>query len=180
MMDELTKIGNLFDTIKINYCVFGSYALMANGIRSKGTDCVVLTEGDQKSKIIEMIFKLNYTIMGLTEHQMKIKKSTSNGDLIFVLEFGVFEDKSFKVNLEGKELLFSKKLFDGERREVWGYYRKGAGAKGYFKTAPLEELYFSKMNSDDESDISDLEMIKGSGKLNVERLVKILKRNGLV
>lgn len=180
LLDEITKIGNLFDTVSISYCVLGGYALLANGIRSKDLDCMIITEKEKKDKILSMIFKLNYTVLKLTPDKMLIKKETAGGDMYIEVLFGETEGKTFKLNLDNREIVYPKKIFNNERTEVWGFYRKGAGSKGYFRPASLEEMYFFKLNSESDKDIADLEMIKGSGKLNVDRLLKLFKANKLI
>ncbi|MCD6575609.1 MAG: hypothetical protein J7K73_00425 [Nanoarchaeota archaeon] len=180
-LDEMTKIGNLFDTLKIKYCVFGEYALLASGIRTKHVPTgVILSDESAKEKILEMLFKMNYTIFSINPNVIKAKKASPNGDIRIDIFLGKFEGKNYVVKYNNKEMIFSKDIFNSDVKEIWGYFGRGKSGKGYFRIAPLEEIYFAKMNSDDEEDISDLEMIKGSGKLDLERLMKILKKNGLI
>lgn len=180
-LDEITKIGNLFDTIKINYCVFGGYALLAHGMKTKqGLDSILVVSAEDKVKMLEMIFKLNYTIYSVKDSVIKIKKSSKNGDILLDIVLAVPHEKDFIVNLESKHLKFTPKLFEQDRKEVAGPFMSGKSGKGYFKVAALEELYFSKLNSVHESEIADLEMIKASGKLDVEKLLKLLEKNGMI
>ncbi len=180
-LDEITKIGNLFDTLKINYCVFGEYALLAHGIKTRHFPVgVIFADVSAKEKILEMLFKMNYTIYFLEPELIKAKKASSSGDIKIEIILGKLENKSFVINYKGKQMVFSKNIFNLDTKEVWGYFGRGKSGKGYFRVAPLEEIYFSKMNSDNEVDINDLEIIKGSGKVDIERLIKIFKKNGLI
>lgn len=180
-LDEITKIGNLFDTLKIRYCVFGEYALLANGIKTNNFPFgIMFSEDTVKEKILEMLFKMNYTVYSFEPNIIKAKKTSASGDVKIDILLGKLDAKSFKVNFKNKDMLFSKKIFEHDTKEIWGYFGRGKSGKGFFRVAPLEEIYFSKMNSDDETDINDLDIIKGSGKLDIERLFKIFKRNGLI
>lgn len=177
-LDELTKLGNLLDTIKVDYCVSGEYALLAHGIKTRQpSDCTVVCKSEQKSNLIEMLFKLNYTIVGLSNDAIKIKKNAGTGDIIINIVFGKEDNKNFAVALNGKQHIFSSKFFDQDRKEVWSYLAK-KGGKGYFKVASLEDIYLTKINSNNESDLLDLEIIKGSGKLDIEKLIKLFEKNG--
>jgi hypothetical protein len=89
-------------------------------------------------------------------------------------------EKDFIVNYQSRPLKFTSRLFEQDRNEVMGSFMGGKSGKGYFKVAPLEELYFSKLNSTQDSEIADLEMIKSSGKLDVEKLLKLLEKNGMI
>ncbi len=180
-LEEMTKMGNLFDTLKIKYCVFGEYALLARGIQTKHVPTgIIISDASAKNKILELLFKMNYTIYSITQDVIKSKKSSPSGDIRINIVLGKFDGKSYTLNYNDKEMVFSKSIFDSDVKEIWGYFGRGKSGKGFFRVAPLEEIYFSKMNNDDENDISDLEMIKGSGKLDMDRLMKILKKNGLV
>jgi hypothetical protein len=179
-LDEITKIGNLFDTLKIPYCVFGEYALIPYGIMTKHVPVITfLSEENSKERILEILFKLNYTVYHIDKGVIKARKSTTSGDIDIVFILGNIEGKSFYVEYKGKLLKFSKSIFNSEIKEVWGNFGRGKSGKGFFRVAPLEEIYVSKMNGSEE-DISDLEMIKGSGKLDMDRLIKILKKNGMI
>lgn len=180
-LDEITKIGNLFDTLKVPYCVFGEYALLAHGIRTKNVPYgVIFSDASMKERILEMLFKMNYTIHTVTQEVIKSKKTTTCGDIEIHVHLGQFEGKTFLMNSGEKVMKLSKEIFSSDTKEVWGHFGRGKGGKGYFRPAPLEEVYFSKMNSTDATDISDLETIKGSGKMDIEGLFKILKKNGLI
>jgi len=180
-LDELTKIGNLFDTLKIKYCVFGGYALLANKIKVERIPSgVIFSDISAKEKILEMLFKMNYTVYKIDETTIRAKKSSTRGDVKISIMLGKFDSKYFSVKYNNKNFIFFKNIFNSDVKEVWGYLSRGKSGKGYFRAAPLEEIYFSKMNEDDENNTSDLEMIKGSGKLDIERLFKILKINGLI
>jgi hypothetical protein len=180
-LDEITKIGNLFDTIKVDYCVLGGYALLAHGIKSRQPlDSVIVAHSDNKAKILEMIFKLNYTICSVKDNVIGIKKSTRYGDILLDISLAVPNEKDFVVNYQNKQLKFTSKLFDQDRKEIAGSFMGGKSGKGYFKAAALEEIYFSKLNSGSEAEMTALEMIKASGKLDVERLLKLLEKNGLI
>jgi len=180
-LDEITKIGNLFDTIKVDYCVFGCYALLAHGMRTKQClDTIMVISSDNKTKVLEMIFKLNYIIYAVKDNVLKIRKSSKSGDITLDIVLSIPDDKEFIVNYQSKNLKFPAKMFDQERKEVFGSFMGGKSSRGYFKVAPLEEIYFTKLNSNQEADISDLEMIKASGKLDVEKLLKLLEKNGMI
>ena len=180
-LTELTKLGNLFDTIKLNYCLMGGYALLAHGVRTpQHSDPIIVANTEDKLKMLKMLFKLNYTILNISENKIQIKKLCKAGDLIFDIVLGNVEGKNFVVDFGSRKLILSPTMFKQDRKEVWGYFRKGRGGKGYFRAAPVEEVYFSKMNSDKDYDINDLDIIKGSGKLDFDRLLKLFKKNGLV
>lgn len=180
-LDELTKLGNLFETVGIDYCVFGEHALLAHGIKTRNVSkSIVFSIDSKKEKMLEILFKMNYTIHCLKPNVIKVRKNTSCGDIEIKIVLGNMNSKKYEVNYKEKDLVFGKKIFSGERLEVWGYFGKGKSGKGYFRVAPLEEIYFSKMNSDDKRDINDLEIIKGSGKIDLDRLFKIFKKKGLV
>jgi hypothetical protein len=152
---------------------------MAHGIKTRQpTDCTVICKTEQKTNLIEMLFKLNYTIVGLASNSIKIKKSAGVGDIIIDIVFGKEDGKNFEVELFGRKLLFPAKFFDQDRKEIWSYLAK-KGGKGYFKVASLEDLYFIKLSSNREQDLADLDIIKGSGKLDIEKLVKLFEKNGL-
>ncbi len=180
-LDELTKIGNLFDTLKIDYCVFGHYALLAHGIKPtqvpRGT---IFSKISLKEKILEMLFKMNYTIYTLKKDEIKAKKSSPSGDINVDFLLGDTDAKNFIVNYNNRKLIFSKKIFSTDTKEIWGYFGRGKSGKGYFRVAPIEEIYFSKMNSDDSSNMNELDIIKGSGKLDMKRLFQIFNKNGLI
>lgn len=177
--EELTKIGNLLDTLKIDYCVFGSYALLAYNIKTRQSDCSIVVLAENKLKVLEVIFKLNYTIFYAKDNVVKIKKASKYGDVLFDIIFATPIDKDISINYKSKNIIVPAKIFEQERKEVAGL-NLGKGGRGYFKVAPLEELYLSKLNSTDEADILDLEMIKASGKIDLEKLLKLLEKNGMV
>ncbi len=180
-MDELTKLGNLFDTVGIKYCVFGEHALLAHGVKTRNTPkSIVFSVDNKKEKMLEILFKMNYTIHCLKDNKVIVRKNTSSGDIEIEIYLGKLKKSKFKIEYKDKKLIYDKKIFSGERLEVWGYFGKGKSGKGYFRVAPLEEIYFSKMNTEDKRDINDLEIIKGSGKMDLDRLFKIFKKNGLV
>jgi len=180
-LDEITKIGNLFDTIKVDYCVFGGYALLAHGLKTKQyLDGVIVISSENKVKILEMIFKLNYTIHSVKDNVIKIRKSSKYGDVSFDIVLAVPHEKEVIVNYQSRNLKLPLRIFEQDRKEVVGSFMGGKSGRGYFKVAPLEELYFSKLNTSQESEITDLEMIKASGKLDVEKLLKLLEKNGLI
>ncbi len=180
-LDELTKIGNLFDTLKIDYYIFGYYALLAHGIKTtqvpRGT---ILSKISLKEKILEMLFKMNYTIYVLKKDEIKAKKSSPSGDVNIDFLLGETDTKNFIVEYEDRKLIFSKKIFSTDVKEIWGYFGRGKSGKGYFRVAPLEEIYFSKMNKDNNNSLNTLDIIKGSGKLDMKRLFQIFNKNGLV
>ena len=180
-LDEITKIGNLFDTLKIPYCVFDEYALISHGIRVRHVpSIVILSDKNSKGKILEMIFKMNYTVHSIDENKIMAKKTSQGGEIKANILLGSVEGKNYIVDYKGKKMVFQKDIFNSEIKEVWGSFTRGKSGKGYFRIAPLEEIYVSKMNSENEEDISDLEMIKGSGKLDIDRLFKLFKKNGLL
>ena len=180
-LDEITKVGNLFDTLKIKYCVFGEYALLANGIKTKNFPYgVIFSDSSSTEKILEMLFKMNYTVYFFKPELIKAKKTSSSGDVKIDILLGKIENKSFLINYKNKQMVFPKKIFDADTKEVWGYFGRGKSGKGFFRVASLEAIYLSKMNSDDDFDINDLEIIKGSGKLDIDKLFKLFKRNGLI
>lgn len=180
-LDEITKIANLFDSLKINYCVYGGYALLAHGIKTRHFPSgVIFLDISAKEKVLELLFKMGYIIYVLEPELIKAKKITSSGDIRIDIIFGKIENKNFLLKYNGKKIILSKEIFDTEVKEIWGYFTRGKSGKGYFRVLPLEEIYFLKMNSNNEGDINDLEIIKGSGKLDIEKLFKIFKRNGLI
>lgn len=180
-LDELTKLGNLFDTVGINYCVFGEHALLAHGIKTRNIPkSTIFSVNKKKEKMLEILFKMNYTIHCLYENKIKIRKNTSCGDIEIVIVLGEVKNKKLEIEHKNKKLIFSKNIFSSDRLEVWGYFGKGKSGKGYFRVAPLEEIYFSKMNSEDKKDINDLEIIKGSGKMDLDKLFEVFKENELI
>lgn len=180
-LDEITKMGNLFDTLKVPYCVFGEYALLAHGIRTKNVPFgVIFSDASMKERILEMIFKMNYTVYAVSQEFIKSKKTSSSGDLELHIYLGNFEGKTFMLNHEEKLMKFSKEIFTSDTKEIWGHFGRGKTGKGHYRAAPLEDVYFSKMNSQDITDITDLETIKGSGKIDMDYLFTLFKKNGLI
>lgn len=176
-LDELTKIGNLFDTLNIDYCVIGSFSLFSYGIKSKAsTDCKILIHTTKKDRIISMLFKLNYTLCGISNNILKIVKEVPGGTVSIDLVLGKSQDKKIIFNIKDKELKVNEKFFVHNRKEV----KTRKGGKGYFRIAPLELIYFTKMNSKEEGDLFDLEMIKASSKIEIEKLMELFEINGLI
>lgn len=176
-LDELTKIGNLFDTLNIDHCITGGYALLSYGINTRGPmDCKILTFTDKKEKIIEMLFKLNYTICAINNNNIKITKEDGHGAISIDIVLGRQEDKFIVFNVDNRDIKLGDKFFAQNRKEV----KNRKGAKGYFRVAPLELIYFSKMNGTNEVDLLDLEMIKTSSKMEIDKLLKLFEINGMM
>ena len=83
------------------------------------------------------------------------------------------------VNWEHKKLIFPKYIFDTNVSEVKGNLKNKMG-KGYFKLAPLEVIYLLKMDIKNPSDINDLDLIRNSGEIDVDRLLSLFELNGWV
>jgi hypothetical protein len=176
-MDELTKIGNLFDTLDIDYCVVGGYALLSYGIQSRGKmDCAVMIFTEKKEKIVEMLFKLNYTISRIENNRIGILKEDPRGTVMMDLVLGKEVDKTILFNVCGKEVKLDNKFFVQNRKEV----KTKKGSRGYFRTAPLELIYFLKMNPTEDASLLDLEAIKASSKMEMDKLLELFKINGLI
>jgi hypothetical protein len=176
-LDELTKIGNLFDTLNIDHCITGGYALLSYSISTRGPmDCKLLVFTDKRDKIIEMLFKLNYTICSINNNNIKITKEDPHGAMSIDLILGKQDDKFIVFNINNRDVKLGDKFFAQNRKEV----KNRKGAKGFFRVAPLELIYFSKMNSTNETDLFDLEMIKNSSKMDIDKLLKLFEINGMM
>ena len=176
-LDELTKIGNLFDTIGIGYSVVDKFALLAYGINSKGSAAyTVLADAKHKNKIFRTLFKLNYIISKLTSNSLTISKTVKSGDLSLNIIFAEHSEKMIIVEENNNKILLPPKTLTQDRKEV----ETSKSGRGYFRVAPLEVAYFIRMNHKDEYTIQDLELIKGSGKLDFDKLLKLFEINGLV
>jgi hypothetical protein len=176
-MDELTKIGNLFDTLDIDYCVVGGYSLLSYGIQSRGKmDCAILIFTEKKEKVVEMLFKLNYTISRIENSRISIRKEDQCGTVTMDLVLGKEIEKTIVFDIGGKIVKLDNKFFIQNRKEV----KTKKGSRGYFRTAPLELIYFLKMNSAEEASVLDLETIKVSSKMEMDKLLELFKVNGLI
>ena len=175
-MEELTKICNLFDTLGIKHCVIGGYGLLAHGIRTSNLqNGIIIADSNEKEKMLEVLFKMNYTIYFLSDELIRAKKTFPVGDVKIDVVLGKIEGKTFTFNYNEKQFVFSTGIFSKETKEVYDS-RKG---KGVFRPLPLEEIYLLKMGGD-EKDLLDLDIIKGSGKLDIDRLFKLFKKNKML
>jgi hypothetical protein len=176
-LDELTRLGNMFDTLNIGYGIIGEFALSGYGIRTRRvTECTVIAEVTNKSTILETLFKLNFTIKSLTVDSIDMVKVTKPGELHIKLILSIPDGKDSVVLFENRKIRFPPKFLNNERKEVWA----SSKGKGYFKVAPLELIYFLKMNTNKDEDVMDLEIIKGSGKMDIDKLFKLFEINGLI
>lgn len=175
-LDELTKIGNMFDTMGIGYCVIDSHAMLSYGLTAKSNfPYTMVVEAKNKDKILRTIFKLNYTISSLSPDVLTIKKNDKGGELTLNTYFCTENEKKICIKSANRSIFLPVKMFSQERKEVWTQ----KSGKGYFRIAPLEALYLLKMDDNAES-FYDLEMIKASGKLDFDKLLELFELNGLV
>ena len=180
-LDEITKLGNLLDTIKVGYCMIGDCGLQAYNLKiHQTTDADILIEDKSRNKTVELLFKLGYTVYQMDEKNVKIKKGNNKGDILLTLHFIKEDDKgNYVMSLEHKKLIFPKYIFDTNVSEVKGNLKNKMG-KGYFKLAPLEVIYLLKMDIKNPSDINDLDLIRNSGEIDVDRLLSLFELNGWV
>jgi len=175
-LDELTKIGNMFDTMDIGYCVIDSHAMLSYGITAKSQfPYSMIVEAKNKDKIMRTIFKLNYIISSLTSDMLTIKKNEKGGELSLNICFCTDNDKKICLKHINRNIIFPSKMLSQERKEIWSQ----KSGKGYFRIAPLEALYLLKMDNAAES-LEDLELIKASGKMDFDKLLELFELNGLL
>lgn len=175
-LDELTKIGNMFDTMDIGYCVIDNHAMLSYGLTAKSNFAnSMIVEAKNKDKIMRTIFKLNYIISTLTPDILTIKKNEKGGELSLNICFCTEAEKKICLRAANRSILFPAKMLSQERKEVWTQ----KSGKGYFRVAPLEALYLLKMDEHADS-LYDLEMIKQSGKMDFDKLLELFELNGLL
>ncbi|MDD5182238.1 MAG: hypothetical protein PHC66_03650 [Candidatus Nanoarchaeia archaeon] len=175
-LDELTKIGNMFDTMDIGYCVIDSHAMLSYGITAKSPfPYTMMVEAKNKDKIMRTIFKLNYIIASLSPEVLSIKKNEKGGELNINICFCTETEKKISLKTGNRTIFFPVKMFSQERKETC---TQKCG-KGYFRVAPLEALYLLKMDDNAES-LYDLETIKQSGKMDFDKLLELFEINGLL
>ncbi|MEM4248569.1 MAG: hypothetical protein QXH80_04825, partial [Candidatus Nanoarchaeia archaeon] len=167
-LEELTKIGNMFDTMDIGYCVIDKYAFLSYGINAT-SNCpyTMIVEAKNKDKIMRTIFKLNYIISMLTPDMLVIKKYENGGELNISICFCTDNEKKICLKHSNRNIIFPSKILSQERKEI----SSPKIGKGYFRIAPLEALYFLKMDNTVES-FGDLELIKTSGKMDFDKLLE--------
>lgn len=175
-LDEFTKIGNLFDTFNIGYCVVDRFALIANSINSKvNAPFSIIADAKNKDKVLRTLFKLNYVISSLTPEMVTITKPIKQGELAISICFGETNDKKISFKNGENNIILPQKIMTQERKEII----TPKSGKGYFRVAPLEVLYFIRMNHNNPEYDEDLEMIKSSGKIDFDKLMKLFDLNGL-
>jgi|GEM_PF-2680782 len=180
-LDEITKLGNLLDTLKVNYCVVGDWGLLAYNLKSKTiNEAFILVEEKSKNEIVKILFKLGYTIYFMSNRIIKVKKFSSKGEILVVIQFiKEHEKNNYLLDMDERKIILPKYVFDKDVSEVKGNL-KNVGGKGYFKLAPLEVIYFLKMNSKLPEDLADLDLIMGSGRLDIDELIKLFELNGWI
>ncbi len=166
---ELTKIGDLLDSSRINYFVLGTYSLSARGIHADFNENYLVVKLNNKKRIIEKMFKLNFTLVNANDH-LEFVKDTKAGEL----NIKICLEKEGKIKLNEKEITLLEDSFDNERIEVPSLMKSGKLGSGYFKVSKLEEVYFLWLG--ERTNL--LLQIKNSGKLNFDRLIKLLEVNG--
>lgn len=179
-LKQLTKILDLFDTLEIDYCVIGSYSVTANDVDiQQKDDTIIVVNSDKRKKMLETLNKLGYTLCEINDDEIVVQKETKHGNLNFEFVFAEEEDDEVKFNYDDGSFVFSQDIFDGERQEVWSFSKKGRGNSGYFKPAPLEETYFYLMCIDQDNK-ENLIQIKKSSKMDFDKFLDILRKNGLL
>jgi len=175
-LDELTKIGNMFDTMDIGYCVIDDHAMLSYGISAKSMfPYTMLVESKNKDKILRTIFKLNYTLSSLTHDVLTVKKNDKGGELSLSICFCTENEKKICLKAANRTIFFPAKMLSQDRKEVCTQ----KSGKGYFRIASLEALYLLKMDEHAES-LYDLELIKQSGKMDFDKLLELFELNGLL
>jgi hypothetical protein len=175
-LEELTKIGNMFDTIDIGYCVIDKFALLSYGINAKSDfPYSMIVESKNKDKILRTIFKLNYIISSLSPEALTIKKNDKGGELSLSIYFCTENEKKICVKDKNRSIFLPAKMLSQERKETWAQ----KSGKGYYRVAPLEAIYLLKMDNNNES-MDDLELIKASGKIDFDKLLELFELNGLL
>ncbi len=169
ILREMTKVGDLFDSSKIKYFVLGTYSLSARGIPMDFNENYIVVNANNKKKIIEKMFKLGFTLVDVNNCVI-FSKDTKAGEI----ELKLCIEKENKINVNGKEMILLPDSFENERVEVPSLLRGGKAGSGYFKVSKLEETYYMWMGKNQEV----LMRIKNSGKLNFDRLIKLLEVNG--
>jgi len=180
-LDEITKLGNLLDTLKVNYCVVGDWGLLAYNLKSKTiNEAFILVEEKSKNEIVKILFKLGYTIYFMSNRIIKVKKFSSKGEILVIIQFiKEHEKNNYLLDIDERKIILPKYIFDKDVSEVKGNL-KNIGGKGYFKLASLEVIYFLKMNSKLPEDLADLDLIMGSGRLDIDELIKLFELNGWI
>ncbi len=168
LLRELTKIGDLFDSSKIDYFVLGTYALTARGIMVDFNENHLVVKINNKKRLIEKMIKLGFILTDANNH-LEFTKDTKAGDITI----GVHLTNENKIKIGNNEITLLNDSFENERIEVPSLTKGGKAGSGYFKVSKMEEVYFLWLGKKPEVLIK----MKNSGKINYSRLIKLLEVN---
>ena len=168
---ELTKIGDLLDSSRIKYFVLGTYSLAARGIQEDVNENYLVVKTNNRKRVLEKMAKLGYFLIN-ANGCLEIKKNTPVGDV----KITICLENNGKININSKEIALLDDSFENERIEIPSLIKGGRIGSGYFRVSKLEEVYFLWLG--DKPNL--LMKIKNSGKLNFDRLIKVLEVNGKI
>ena len=171
ILRELTKLGDLLDSSRINYFVIGTYSLSARGIQEDFNQNYLVIKINNKKRVLEKMTKMGYTLVDAND-LLIFMKDTKVGSI----SIKVCIEKDGKIKIDGKVIRLLDDSFDNERIEVPSLMKSGKVGTGYFRVSKLEEVYLFWLGKKPTL----LMKIKNSSKLNYDRLIKLLEVNEIL
>ena len=168
-LKDITKIGDLLDSVRIKYFLIGPYILSAHGIEYGSGESFIVVDSN-KERIIKKMLKLNMFPININENEVEFYKEFKFGN--YKIKFLLTKDNS--IFYKNKNFLLLNDSFENERIEVPSILKYGK-MKGYFRIGRLEEFYLLNLGNEEL-----LNLINTSGRLNIERLIQLLKVNKLI
>ena len=168
-LKDMTRIGDLLDSSKMKYFVFGPYILSAHGIEFERGENVIVISGN-KERIVKKMLKLNMTPTNIKENEIEYSKEFKFGNC--KIKFIISNDQ--KIIYNNREIKLIDDSFENERIEVPSILKYGR-MTGYFRIGKIEEFYIANLGNNELLNVINL-----SGKLNINRLIQLFKVNNLI